>query len=84
MDAMPNIPKKKVDCVIITAGGVRIEGLAHIPMDRRLIDELSDTLRPYLAIGEPKITLPGASAAETPVVTLVPKDQIQLAWIVKE
>ena len=83
MERISNVQKKKVDCVIMTAGGVKIEGLAHIPMDRRLVDEPADPLRPYLAVSEPKITVAGG-AAETPIVTLVPKNQIQLAWIVKE
>jgi len=84
MEQMPHVDKKPVPAVIITVGGVRIEGIVYIPLEERLIDELALPLRPYVAVGEPRITLPGSETPVTPTVAFVPKEQVQIAWVVEE
>ena len=81
---VPHVEKKPVPAVILTVNGVRVEGLAYIPLDHRLIDELALPLRPYIAVGKPKIFRPGSPEPETPIVAFVPKEQVHLAWIDEE
>ena len=84
MNHAPHVEKKPVPAVIITVSGARIEGMVYVPLEERLIDELALPLRPYVAVGEPRITLPGSETTVTPTVAFVPKEQVQLAWVVEE
>lgn len=84
MDQVPHIDKKPIPAVILTVNGVRVEGLAYIPLDYRLVDELAASLRPYIAVGQPKITFPDSPDPLTPIVAFVPKEQVHLAWIAEQ
>lgn len=69
---------------MLTASGMKIEGIAHIPMDQRLVDELMLETRPVIAVTGPKITDLNSGAVLTPNVVFVRKNQVALAWPVED